>query len=54
MAIRKNRLARAVIGIGRRRSSIQRAIRCQAIDVGTKDLKSGASDADLIIIATPV
>lgn len=54
LAIKKRKLARTIIGIGRRRSSIQRAVRCGAIDVGTKDLKRGVSDADLVIIATPV
>lgn len=54
LAIKKRKLARTVIGIGRRRSSIREAIRCGAIDIGTKDLRNGISDADLVIIATPV
>lgn len=54
LAIKKRKLARSVIGIGRRRSSIRKALRCGAIDIGTKDLKGGVSDADLVIIATPV
>lgn len=54
LAIKKRKLARTVIGIGRRRSSIRAAVRCGAIDIGTKDLKRGVFDADLVIIATPV
>lgn len=54
LAIKKKKLARSVIGIGRRRSSIQAALRCGAIDIGTKDLRSGVRDADLVIVATPV
>jgi len=54
LAIKKRQLAHLVVGIGRRNSSIRAAKRCGAIDVGTKDLKKGVSDADLVIIATPV
>lgn len=54
LAIKKKKLARSVVGIGRRRPSIQAALRCGAIDVGTKDLRSGVRDADLVIVATPV
>jgi prephenate dehydrogenase len=54
LAVRKNRLAAKVMGIGRRKVSIARAIRRSAIDAGTLNLKQGIKGADLIIIATPV
>lgn len=54
LAIRKRKLARSVIGVGRRRSAIREAIRCGAINEGTEDLRSAVADADLVIIATPV
>ena len=54
MAARKNRLAHRVIGAGRRQSSIDKALRKGAIDKGTLKLKDAVSDAELIIIATPV
>ncbi len=54
LAVRKNRLASKVIGIGRRKISIDKAIKRGAIDSGTLNLKQGIKDADLIIIATPV
>jgi len=53
LAIRKNRLAFKVIGIGRRKVSIDKALRKSAIDSGTLNLKQGIKGADLIIIATP-
>lgn len=53
LAVRKNRLASKVIGIGRRKVSIDKAIRKSAIDFGTLNLKQGIKGADLIIIATP-
>lgn len=54
LAVRKKRLASKVIGIGRRKISIDRAIRRSVIDTGTLNLKQGIKGADLIIIATPV
>ena len=52
--LRRRRLAKEVIGIGRRRSSLLKAKKVRAVDKATLSLKRGAKDADLIIIATPV
>ncbi len=54
MAIKKNKLANRVVGVGHRWSSIQKAIKKKAIDEGTLNLKSGVKQADLVILATPV
>ncbi len=54
LAIKRKRLAKEVIGIGHRKSSIRKAIRLKAVDKGTLNLKSGVKDADIIILATPV
>ena len=54
LSARKNRLASKVIGIGRRKVSVDKAVRRSAIDAGTLNLKQGIKGADLIIIATPV
>lgn len=54
LAIKKKRLARVVVGIGRRSSSIRKALRRSAIDIGTKDPAKGVAGADLVVIATPV
>jgi len=53
-AAKKRHLAKEVIGIGRRRSSIDKARRTGAIDKGTLNLRNGVKGADLVIIATPV
>lgn len=52
--LRKKRLAKEVVGIGRRRSSLLKARSVGAVDRITLSLDSGVKDADLIILATPV
>lgn len=42
-----------VIGIGRRRKSIDKALRLGAIDKGTLDWQKGVKDADMVIVAVP-
>jgi len=42
-----------VIGIGRRRKSINKALKSGAIDKGTLDLQKGVKDADMVIVAVP-
>ena len=54
LAVRKNKLASKVIGIGRRKISIDKAKKKGAIDAGTLNLRQGIKGAGLIIIATPV
>lgn len=53
-AVKKKCLAGSVVGIGRRASSIDEALRRGAIDKGTLDPESGVRGADLVIIATPI
>lgn len=54
MAAKKHRLARKVIGIGRTEQKLMRAKILGAIDDYSLELETGASDADLVIICTPV
>lgn len=54
LAIRKRRLAKEVIGVFRRRSTLRRAMKRRAVDRGVMDIADGVRGADLIIIATPV
>lgn len=54
LAIKKKHMAREVIGVFRRRSSLKKALRRKAVDKGVMDLRQGVKDADLIIIASPV
>jgi prephenate dehydrogenase len=54
LAVRERKLAREVIGIGRRESSLYGARLIGAIDRGTTDLNEGVAAAELIIVCTPV
>ncbi len=54
LAARRRRLAREVIGIGRRSSTLAKAKSCGAINRGTTSLVRGVADADLIVVATPL
>ena len=54
MAAKKNRLTRRVIGIGRSEQKLMRAKILGAIDDYSLDFQRGASEADLVIICTPV
>jgi len=54
LALKKRGLARLVVGVGRRRSSLKKAEKRGAIDWGTLSLESGVRGADLVILATPV
>lgn len=54
MAVRERKLARRVVGISRRQSTLRTARRQGAIDSGTQSLSRGVSAADLVVICTPV
>lgn len=54
MAIRRRRLAKQVVGVSRRPSTLRRAKRCGAIDLGTTDGEAAVQDAEVVILATPV
>jgi prephenate dehydrogenase len=53
LGIKKNRLAREVIGISRRRKTLLLAGKIGAIDKGSLDI-GAAKNADLVILAAPV
>lgn len=53
-ALLERKLARRVVGIGRRRSSLNQAKRVGAASEITLDLARGVADAELIVICTPV
>ena len=48
------KLARRVVGIGRRQTSLDAAKRVGAVTETTLDLRAGVGDADLIVVCTPV
>jgi len=54
LAVKANGLCSKVIGIGRRKSSLDKAIQKSAIDKATLSMSQGVQDADLIIISTSV
>ncbi len=54
LAIKKRRLAKLVMGVVRRRSTIAKAFRRKALHGATMDLKEGVRDADLVILCAPV
>ncbi len=54
LAIKRQKLARFVIGVTRREKTLHEAFQRKAIDVGTLDLKKGVESADLVILAGPV
>lgn len=54
MAMKKRTLAREVVGVARKDATLDTAIKQGAINSGTKDIKEGIKDAELIILAAPV
>lgn len=53
-ALRKRKLAGEVVGCVRRRATITEARRARAVDSATLDLAGGVTDADLIVLCTPI
>ncbi len=53
-ALKRERSCRRVIGVARRQSTLQTAAMLQFIDEGTTDLREGVSEADIVVLATPV
>lgn len=54
LAVRKQKLAKRIIGIGRKPATLRKAKSLGAVTETTTDLAKGVADADLIIIGTPV
>lgn len=54
LAIKRKRLAGKVIGVFRHRSTMKKALKVKAVDIGMMDIRDGVRGADLIILATPV
>jgi prephenate dehydrogenase len=54
LAVRERKLARTVVGIGRREKSLETAANVGAIDRGTTDLAEGVAQAEVVVVSTPV
>ena len=54
LALGQRGLADKIVGVGRRQQSLDVALQGGAIHSGTTDLEAGVSEAELVIVATPV
>lgn len=54
LAIKEKRLAKEIVGVSRRKSTIDQAVKNRIVDSATLDLKDGVRNSDLVVIATPV
>lgn len=54
LALRERKLARRVVGIGRRTGSLRVAKQVGAVDTTTTNLDRGVCEADLVVVCTPV
>lgn len=54
LAIKEKKLARRVIGVSRRRSTIKRALSLKAASYVTLDVECSVKDSDFVILAAPV
>ena len=54
LALKRRHLAREVVGLSRRASTLRLAHRRRAIDWGTTDPARAVRDADVVVLATPV
>lgn len=53
-ALRERGMSRTVVGVGRRRETLDSACQLGAIDQAEIDLEKACADADLVVICTPV
>jgi prephenate dehydrogenase len=54
LALRRRGLAEHVVGIGRRQTSLDKALAFETVDSVSLDLAQGVKDAEVIVICTPV
>ena len=54
LALKKRQLVEHVVGVGRRKRSLNRALRVGACDEVTTDVGAGVRDAEIVVVATPV
>lgn len=54
MDIRRLKLAQEVVGVVRRKESVEEVIKYGSVDHATLDLEEGSKDSDMIILATPI
>ncbi len=54
LALKKYKIAKQVVGLSYRQSSLVQALKIKAIDVGLTDTQKAIKGSDLVILATPV
>lgn len=54
LGARQRALAKHVVGVGRNTERLQMAVQVGAIDQGTTSLQEGVTDADMVVVCTPV
>ncbi len=54
LALRRRKLAGRIVGIGRRRSSLAKALDCKCVTETTTSIARGVAEADLVVVCTPV
>jgi prephenate dehydrogenase len=54
MALRRERLAQTIVGVGRNAETLEKAVGLGAIDSFATDFAEGVQEADLIVLATPI
>lgn len=54
LALRERKLAEHIVGVGRSRENLEKAVAAGAIDRFDLDLSSGCEGADLVVVCTPV
>ena len=54
LAIKKKHIAKEVVGVFRRSSTMRKALRKKAVDRATMNIREGVKGADIIIVASPV
>ncbi len=54
LAVKKHRLAREVVGLSQRQTTLQTALKMKVIDQAYQDVKKAVNNADLVVLSTPV
>jgi prephenate dehydrogenase len=54
LALRRRKLAGRIVGIGRRRSSLAKALEHKCVTETTTSIAHGVAEADLVVVCTPV
>ena len=54
LGLKKRNLAKTIIGVGHRASSLEKALKMHAIDIGILNDEEAVKDADVVILATSV